>query len=322
MQNIWRRIQVIAAVLLVASFLLASLPAVAANSIARAPRFSHPGGFYDREFSLVLAPPAPGGVIYYTLDGAKPNEESLVYTQPIPIVFSPDHDGGIAYIETTMDRIPRHMRWLEPAAEPFKATVVRARYVIAGAEPSPVVTQTYFADPDIHRRFTMPVIAIATDPEGLFSAETGIYVPGKIFADNDSDRWSYGQHPANYNQRGEEWERAAHLSWLDPQGQEGFAHDIGIRIHGAWSRVQTMKSLRVYARTAYGEGSITFPFFAEEQIQTYERLILRNGGQDFYRAYLRDAVGHSMMSHLDLAVQNTRPVVVFINGVYWGIHYV
>ncbi len=314
--------RILIAALLAIGFLTTGLPQAAANPVARVPRFSHTSGFYQQEFSLVLTPPAPGGVIYYTLDGSEPDQHARVYKEPIPIVFAPDHDGDIAYIETTMERVPGYMQWLPPRAEPFKATVVRARYVIGGAEPSPVVTETFFTAPDIRSRFTLPVLAIATDPGGLFSDEEGIYVPGKIYADNNSDRWSYGQHPANYNQRGVEWERTAHLTWVDPRGTVGFAHEIGLRIHGAWSRVQPMKSLRIYSRTVYGEGSITYAFFAEGEARTYERLLLRNGGQDFYHAFMRDVLGQSLVSHLGLDVQEARPVVVFINGVYWGIHYV
>ncbi len=309
-------------IFLIVMLLLLLLPRTMVAEETAGVQFSHPGGFYEHKFSLVLKSSVPNGEIRYTLDGSEPTKDSLLYTAPIPIGYQPDNSGGIEYIETTMERIPDFMEWQEPGEDIFKATVVRAQYFSTAGPVGVVETQTYFVDGQIRNRFTMPVIAIAADPAGLFSFESGIYVPGIIYDQNNTDRLAYGQQPANYNERGDEWERTANMAWYEPDGYLGFSQDVGIRIHGAWSRIQTMKSLRVYARSKYGEGNIDYPVLGEEQNRTYECLIMRNAGQDFYRAYLRDIVGHSILQHLDLDIQRGRPVVVFINGVYWGIHHI
>ncbi len=51
---------------------------------ARPPEFSYPGGVYDELLSLKLIGSA-GGTIYYTTDGSSPDQDSPVYTSPLPL---------------------------------------------------------------------------------------------------------------------------------------------------------------------------------------------------------------------------------------------
>ncbi len=51
---------------------------------ARPPEFSYPAGVYDQLLSLKLIG-NPGGTIYYTTDGSLPDENSPVYTSPLPL---------------------------------------------------------------------------------------------------------------------------------------------------------------------------------------------------------------------------------------------
>jgi hypothetical protein len=48
--------------------------------------------------------------------------------------------------------------------------------------------------------------------------------------------------------------------------------------------------------------------------------MLRNSGQDWCSTLLRDAVTQHMVRHLNFDTQAYQPVVLFINGEYWGIH--
>jgi len=75
----------------------------------------------------------------------------------------------------------------------------------------------------------------------LFDDEKGIYVPGKLF-DPANPYWS-----GNYHQRGDIWERPAILEYFEGNILK-YRTDIGIRIHGEFSRSFPIKSLRLYAR--------------------------------------------------------------------------
>lgn len=189
--------------------------------------------------------------------------------------------------------------------------------------------------------YPLPVVSLVTDSLHLFDHETGIYIPGKRY-EQGHFRPPWGSPFANYFYRGDEWERPASFEFFEPGFGRVMAQDIGIRIHGGMSRALPMKSLRLYARSEYGTNRFDYPFFchpdahplyddtkcastgeypSEWSHPPYNRLILRNSGQDFHRysTLFRDAMIQGLVSQLDLDTQSYRPVIVFINGEYWGI---
>ena len=286
------------------------------------PEFSHPGGFYEEGFWLTIMNPSLTGEVYYTLDGTEPTKESILYEEPVLIEADPDQSKPLAYIPTTGKLVPERFQWQPPKEEPFCASVVRARVIEADATMSQVVTTTYLVDEKGAGRYTLPVISLSINPEDLFCEEKGLYVPGDIYQKEFDPSLSWGHHPGNYNQRGHEWERPIHMEFYEKTGELGFSQLAGLRIHGSFTRAHPLKSLRIYARSDYGENRIEYPLFGDDSLPYYKRLILRGAGQDFYYAYMRDALAHSLMKTLDVAIQDVRPAVVFVNGVYWGIHYV
>ncbi len=50
-------------------------------------------------------------------------------------------------------------------------------------------------------------------------------------------------------------------------------------------------------------------------------MILRNSGQDYNETHFRDALMHKIVQQkTDIHIQDYKPAVVILNGVYWGIH--
>ncbi|SFH80500.1 Fn3 associated [Tindallia magadiensis] len=317
-----------------------------------APEFSHRSGFYPEAITLTLEA-GEDATIHYTLDGSWPTEKDPVYTEPLtltPETLGPDHEPTpLSFIPTASDELfpdwgyDRYI-YLSPETPITRYPVVRAIAVKENHLPSPVETHTYFIGENAAH--TMPVISIALNPEGLMDEDQGIYVPGTIF-----DQWREenpeepvtGEVPANYNQRGREWERPAHMTWLYPPGYsssspveedqgEGemvpFSQNIGLRIHGGWTRAWTAKSLRLYARRHYDpEHWFNYEFFpgyqgtgTGETIDQYKRLILRTSGNDWSMTMFRDALIHELVADTKVDRQAYRPVILYINGEYWGIH--
>ena len=166
----------------------------------------------------------------------------------------------------------------------------------------------------INEADTLDVITLVTDPANLFDYETGIYVGGP--GGNVGD---YPYYEANYFQP---WERFATVSFFPLEG-ESFSEPCGIRIHGAFSRAQDKKSLAVMFRGSYGCSSLEYPLFGEDGLDSYESFLLRACGQDAGLARMRDEVVTSLVGeYTDVAVQDYRPVAVYINGTYWGLHYI
>lgn len=291
-------------------FLLVSGGTIAAQV---APQFSRAPGFHASAFDLELVSTTPGAIIRYTLDGSVPDEASPIYDGAIRIDDGNNRPAEISLIPTAWAPL-----WFPPPAiAEFRATVVRTRaYTAEGA--SPVTTGTFFVD-ETGRHFSLPVISLATDAGNFFDYDTGIYVAGRIFDENfDEDRF-YGNHPANYNQRGVEWERPIHFEFFEAGGGLAIRQDLGVRTHGGATRAHHLKALRLYARSEYGPSTLVYPFFGDDNATEHKRLLLRGSGNDVYQTMLRDAYVHSLVTHLNFETQAYRPATVFLNGEYWGI---
>lgn len=191
-----------------------------------------------------------------------------------------------------------------PVAE---TAIVRARCFQAEHVPSRIATSSYL----FGESSSLPIVSLVTDPDNLWADETGIYVLGD---DYDPEFPHYG---ANFWQ---DWERPAHFELFEPDGALGVALDLGIKIHGGWTRAFPQKSLRLCARGGYGAAKIDYRMFADLDIDEFEFLILRNSGNDWCITHFRDALMQGLTAGFDLDVQAYRPAVVFINGEYWGIH--
>ena len=65
---------------------------------------------------------------------------------------------------------------------------------------------------------------------------------------------------------------------------------------------------------------MTYPFFEDYEPNTFSALVLRNSGQDIDEARMRDSLFSRMMKGMTLDYAETRPVVAYINGRYWGLY--
>lgn len=281
------------------------------EAILAPPALSKISGFYTDAFDLTMSAARDGMTIRYTLDGSAPTGDSPVYAGAIAIESRRGAPNTISEIRTgpAGDWSP----WRGPSKETFKATVVRASAFRDGAITSTPATATYFVDDGIRHRYHVPVISLVADPEGLFSEDRGIYVPGVHY---DGTNVLTG----NYFQRGDQWERPAHVTLFDPNGVPSVAQDVGIRIHGGTTRRFSPKALRFYARPAYGNGTFEYPVFGGDEPEKFQRLLLRASGNGFSTTLFRDALMQSLVQSLGLEQQRYQPAVLFINGAYWGIH--
>lgn len=319
------------------------------TEVLSAPVFSHEGGFYGNPFSLSLSSTEPGVTIIYSLDGSLPVAENLqpktfrylnqyretpgsiagqmlngsfksnLYTSPLPITDRTGEANQISRISTTYNSNP----WYFPTQLIDKAVVVKARAVKEGALPSPVVSHTYFVRSGGVNPYPLPVISISVQPDHLFDFDKGIYVAG-----TDFENWrsanpglnADGGRPANYHREGDQWEYPAHMELFEKSGNRALGQNIGIRLHGGWSRSHPFKSLRIYARNEYGQSHLNYPFFDDLPYNSYKRIILRNSGNDTWYTMFRDAFLQEMVKHMNFETMAYQPSILFMNGEYWGIH--
>lgn len=319
------------------------------NEVLAPPVFSHPGGFYSDSFELGINHPDPDVTIVYTLDGSIPDLQSLsgtnyqyknsypqnpgqplgsfltqtfcsyVYQSPFLVYNRSQEANKLSKISSTYHFNPTYF----PSSPVIKGTSVNAIAIKEGSISSLIETNTFFINGIDSNFFTLPVISLTTQENFLFDYHEGIYIAGEDF-----DNWRTanpaapvsGMGPANYWRQGAEWEYPAHVEFFDiSSNTASLKQNLGLRIHGAWSRSYPLKSFRLYARNSYGNPQIDYPFFNNLVLSSFKRLILRNSGNDFDKTFFRDAAIQTIVRHLNFDTQSYLPVVLFINGEYWGL---
>jgi hypothetical protein len=315
--------------------------------------FSHTGGFYVNSFGLYLSHPDDGVNIVYTHDGSEPDPNNFEgttfqYKNQYRESNSNQTDGPLlnatyqSYLFTDSDLIMISDRTSQPnvfsrisstyhqnpyyfpSHQLFKGTVIRAKAVKAGSFPSQTSTHTYFVTPQGDARYSLPVISISIQGDYYFNYNKGTYVAGIDFdtwRNNNPSAGADGATPANYRRRGIEWEYPASIEFYEP-GTNGAAirQVAGVRMHGGWGRANAMKSIRLYARGEYGETRFNHRMFPDLPYTQYNRLLLRNSGNDWIYTMFRDALVQRIVDHMNFDTQAYRPCIVFVNGEYWGIH--
>ncbi|MFW6357052.1 MAG: chitobiase/beta-hexosaminidase C-terminal domain-containing protein, partial [Spirochaetota bacterium] len=213
---------------------------------------SRSAGFYDEPFDLELSTSLPEARIYYTVDGSRPDPDAVMsdtqwadlpietrrrtfeYRRPIDLAALEQRENDVATIPTSVrDSDPV---WIPPETRLPKAATVRA--VAIGAQSrSAVRTATFLFAPSGETHHELPVWSIQTDRGSFFDPDSGIYVPGPDAPE------------VNYFRRGSDWEAEAHIEFFEDDRRRVLAQQMGIRIHGNYTRTYPQKSLRLYSRT-------------------------------------------------------------------------
>jgi len=285
-----------------------ALPAPVSVQQIQSVSFSHESGFYTSSIQLSMQTSVAGAQIRYTTDGTDPTLSSALYINAIPL-SDRSNQANILSLIPTNDLDPNDMvyreGWKAPAGPVAKGNVIRARAFVGSQPSGSIISASYFIFSEGQERYSLPLISIITDPVHFFSDETGIYVKGL----NN-----------NYFQSGGDWERPIFIEMWETNGDRVFAQDAGARIHGNTTRSRARKSLRIYAKSEYGESWFNYKLFPDKDIPRYKRFILRNGGNDWSEAIFRDDVMSSLLKGTNTDVMYSRPAILFINGEYWGIH--
>lgn len=285
------------------------------NNLTSQILFSKQPGLYENPFYLNLES-LYGDTIHYTVDGSLPTIESPQYITPIYITYRSDEPNDLCEIPTTASQeLISNKAWESPGYLIDKSTIIRAQSYTNGIPSSPIYTQTFFVDEEIHSKYDLPLISLVTESSNFFDPDSGIYVPGINFEESNPE-WT-----GNYHKTGANWERPIHIEYFDQNGLLSFAQDAGVRIHGGKTRIAAQKSLRLYARSEYGASHFNYKFFNPIETTKFKRLILRTSMGDWTgNTIIKDVLAHEITRDLDFESQAYQPVIVFLNGEYWGVH--
>lgn len=237
------------------------------NVLKSVPTFSVEGGIYQQRISLQLRSMF-GGEVRYTLDGSEPKQNDALANEPLMI-----------------DR----------------NTVVRARIFKEGMVPGPVITHSYFIDPN-KKIGSLPVISISSDPYNFWDSEGGIYVVHSTKPD---------------------WEIPINIELFENDGSDRAAFNLpaGAKSTGLYSWQLPQKMLGISFRKEYGASKLEYPLIFDKQRKIYDTFTIRASGSDWGNTLFRDGlIQTAAVFNTNLGNSGFRPCVVYINGEFMGIH--
>ncbi len=274
-------------------------------------------GFYDEPFQVSLSTATAGATVKYTLDGSTPTvENGQVYSSPLLISETSTLRAGAFLTDyVSLPTVSRTYLFLEDvisqAADgqpPVGWPSTWGNNVVDYGMDADIISQES-AEVVRQALLAIPTLAVSTDLGNLFDDQFGIYSSAQ------SD--------------GREWERPASLELLNPDGSAGFQVNAGIRIRGGYSRSNDnpKHSFRFFFRGEYGDGSLDYPMFGTEGVQSFKKLDLRTAqnyswsfGGDASNTFIADVFARETQRDMDQPYTRSRWYHLYIDGQYWGLY--
>ncbi|MBP5460610.1 MAG: CotH kinase family protein [Lachnospiraceae bacterium] len=195
-----------------------------------------------------------------------------------------------------------------------KVWSIRAVAFYDDGKKSEEFVHSYILGKHVDERYQTMVFTINGDPAELYEEPDGIFA---------------GE---NYENRGRESERAIYMEVLNPDGSVVTAQNCGIRVYGAYSRRNSQKSMKFYARKSYSpeSGSFYLNFLdrttsdgSATQIVRYDKFVLRASGNDYRFAFIRDELNQTLAADAGFEeYESVAPAICYINGTYYGFFWV
>ncbi len=247
--------------------------------------FSENDAIYTTDISVELNFDSKDtGVIYYTLDGTAPSASSTLYNGPIKLSAASGSD--------------------------IKVYQINAIAQLPDGSFSEANGHTYFVGEKAGERFSTLVFSIYGDEKELTAGPGGIL---------------YGD---NVTKKGRDYERKVFIQAFNNEGVI-LSHFGGVRAYGGKSRLLSIPSLKIYSRKEYSSENKNFKISVfetprvdkpDKTVKKYDKLVLRNGGDDFQSGMIRDELAHQIAKNAGFTdYESTVPVTVFLNGSYYGL---
>ncbi len=288
-------------------------------------QFSTDRGLYTQAFDLAITSLTPGAMIVYTTDGTRPEVDDN-----LNILNGTLYTGAITISATTNIRAAAYKQGFRPTNVDtqtyiFVDSVLNQPGSIAGFPSSwgsrtadyemdpNVVNHPSFADDVLAGLTSLPSVSLTLDPADFFG-------PGGIYA--------------NPTARGDAWERATSVEWIDTDGSGlSFQADAGVQIQGAASRNPNYPkhSLRLVFKDEFGDTKLREPVFGDG-VDVFDTLSLRANFNDAWpgdppgiidagrKLFIRDTFSRETQAAMGQPAARGRFVHLYINGLYWGLY--
>ncbi len=259
---------------------------------AAKPAFTEePGLYYSTVYTGFTAP--EGLSIHYTTDGS------------VPTLDSPIYQGEI--IEMNFTGILRARAF---SSDPL----VYASEILSG---------TFF----VNAYHTLPVFSLITDPELLWNETDGMLAAGPNMVKEGPGILPFKN--TVYREFGKAFYRNVHVEYYGLDGTTILNQDAGYKLMGDFSLDMPQKSMKFRAKSLYGTKLFSAALFEDRPWTEYKSFVLRNSGNDSMWTRLQDGFQSRLIDAYQATVdypedtlpvihQAWKPVVVYLNGIYWG----
>lgn len=221
------------------------------------------------------------------------------YEGSVQVTITAPEGQTICYTTDGSEPVRTSARYTGPIVI-TQTTVLRARAFADDLLLSTTAGSTFFID----NPATVPVVSIYTDDAYLYNQKTGVMVKGS------------GSIP-NYEK---DWEYPIQVEYFNASGTRQISQMATFRITSHSSRSLKQKSIALFARKAFGSDTFDYAFFDNRPYTQYSAVLLRSTNSDHRSCRMRDAVFGEMSEGLGLYYQAAQPVIVYLNGEYFG-HY-
>ena len=227
------------------------------------------------------------------------------HPSPIHLIMDAPSDSTIYYTLNGADVDESNRVTYQNPLHLTTNTVIRAVVSRPNHLESEPITKTFF----INEKSTLPVISLAMDPYWLYDEDDGIYT-----------NWE------------DSYEVPGHIEYFpdDRSNAAAFSSYLGVSIGGNSTKEYPKKSFSFRFRKGWGKSEIKFALWdTKPHVKKFDGLNLRadmagdrissnpESGERIKNEIIYE-VSHALDSHVD--VQAYRPVLLFLNGKYWGLY--
>jgi len=215
--------------------------------------------------------------------------EGGVYNNVTSLEIKIEGSGTIYY--TTDGSIPTNSstKYTDPISL-SNTTVIRAVSYENNKKNSEVITNSYI----INENHSVPVMSIS--------------MPESKFQNISSNTYGHNTTPAH-----------AELFEEDTS----FSLDCGFKLFGGQSRELPKKSFALKFNSSYSGGKLNYKVFDNKDLVEFNTLVLRSGSQDQTSSMIRDEFNSTMLiNYGTLDAQACKPIVLYVNGRYWGVYFI
>lgn len=118
-----------------------------------------------------------------------------------------------------------------------------------------------------------------------------------------------------------EYEHQAFITLME-NGEECFSAPCGFKLHGNDSKKGDKQNFQLRFRDVYGMSELKYKVFENRDYDTFGSLLLKGGSEDYRFCGFRDELCTGLADGTTaLSVQAYRPVILYLNGQYWGFYW-